>query len=294
MKKSELKRIIIAELRKLAEQDLTSSNPNAPSKSDIQNQIKTIPELQKMLRDLAISLPKIKGIDSNEIKGISSMLTTMLNKASHGSTTTAIKTTQDRFQSGTKSIQEALNPVDRITLDIPLFIRLLEYAKEDAQTDMDLHDVAERAIKLGSVEGVALSMDDYNALVQGEEVEEQGGISKRNVKKVKITVPNNDRLINLLNTTPAFSRLLPRGMKLKAGENIVDVNHYTYKEMMDKYPPRGVEVEELSSGKEVEEGKPGLWDNIRAKRARGEKPSHGNSKAFKDAVKAGKEINKNK
>ena len=41
------------------------------------------------------------------------------------------------------------------------------------------------------------------------------------------------------------------------------------------------------------EEKPGLWANIRAKRARGEKPSHPNSKAFKDAVKAGKEINKN-
>lgn len=34
----------------------------------------------------------------------------------------------------------------------------------------------------------------------------------------------------------------------------------------------------------------GLWHNIRAKRARGEKPSHPNSKAFKSAVKAGKEI----
>ena len=38
----------------------------------------------------------------------------------------------------------------------------------------------------------------------------------------------------------------------------------------------------------------GLWHNIRAKRARGEKPSHPNSKAFKSAVKAAKEINKGK
>ena len=41
---------------------------------------------------------------------------------------------------------------------------------------------------------------------------------------------------------------------------------------------------------EVKKEKPGLWANIRAQRARGEKPSHPNSKAFKDAVKAGKEI----
>jgi hypothetical protein len=41
----------------------------------------------------------------------------------------------------------------------------------------------------------------------------------------------------------------------------------------------------------LNEEKPGLWANIRAKRARGEKPAHGNSDAHKDAVKAGKEIN---
>ena len=41
----------------------------------------------------------------------------------------------------------------------------------------------------------------------------------------------------------------------------------------------------------IEEGD-GLWANIRAKRARGEKPAHGNSKAHKDAVKAGEKINK--
>tara|TARA_R110000850_G_scaffold210376_1_gene336360 strand:- start:2932 stop:3540 length:609 start_codon:yes stop_codon:yes gene_type:complete len=36
----------------------------------------------------------------------------------------------------------------------------------------------------------------------------------------------------------------------------------------------------------------GLWANIRAKKARGEKPAHKNSKAHKDAVKAGNKINK--
>ncbi len=42
----------------------------------------------------------------------------------------------------------------------------------------------------------------------------------------------------------------------------------------------------------LNEEKPGLWANIRAKQARGEKPAHGNSDAHKDAVKAGKEISK--
>jgi hypothetical protein len=45
---------------------------------------------------------------------------------------------------------------------------------------------------------------------------------------------------------------------------------------------------------DIEESRPGLWDNIRAKRERGEKPSRKGSKAYKSAVKAGKEINKAK
>jgi len=43
---------------------------------------------------------------------------------------------------------------------------------------------------------------------------------------------------------------------------------------------------------EVKKEKPGLWANIRAKKARGEKPAKKGSKAFKQAVKAAKEINK--
>jgi hypothetical protein len=42
----------------------------------------------------------------------------------------------------------------------------------------------------------------------------------------------------------------------------------------------------------VNEENPGLWANIRAKRERGEAPAPKNSKAYKDAVEAGKEINK--
>ena len=41
----------------------------------------------------------------------------------------------------------------------------------------------------------------------------------------------------------------------------------------------------------LQEASPGLWANIRAKKARGEKPAHKNSKAHKDAVKAGEKIN---
>jgi hypothetical protein len=63
--------------------------------------------------------------------------------------------------------KESFNPTDKVKIDIPLFIRLLEYAREDAKSDMDLHNVAERAIEL-SVSSRTLTMDDYNTLVNGQ------------------------------------------------------------------------------------------------------------------------------
>jgi hypothetical protein len=67
-----------------------------------------------------------------------------------------------------------MNPKDTITVDVPLFIRLLEYAKEDAETDMDLHQVAENIIQL-SQDGEVLTMDSYDEIVgtSKEEVAER-------------------------------------------------------------------------------------------------------------------------
>ena len=66
-----------------------------------------------------------------------------------------------------KEIDEDSNPQDIVTLDIPLLIRLFEYAREDAKTDMDLHNVAENLIKLSSESGKTLSMADYDAIIGG-------------------------------------------------------------------------------------------------------------------------------
>jgi len=63
------------------------------------------------------------------------------------------------------------NPIDTITMDVPLFIRMLEYAKEDAKTDMQLHVATEKALDLG-VEGKTLTMDDYDAIVGGQSLDE--------------------------------------------------------------------------------------------------------------------------
>jgi hypothetical protein len=54
--------------------------------------------------------------------------------------------------------------MDTIELDVPLFIRLLELAREDVKQDADLHDVAEIVTKL-SLEG-PVTMASYDKIVK--------------------------------------------------------------------------------------------------------------------------------
>ena len=56
------------------------------------------------------------------------------------------------------------NAVDKVTMDIPLLIRIMEYSKEDAKTDMDLHKVAENLVEY-SKSGKTLTMACYNHVV---------------------------------------------------------------------------------------------------------------------------------
>jgi len=77
----------------------------------------------------------------------------------------AIKENKQRIREMVrKALMGPENPTDTAILDIPLLIRIMEYAKEDAQSDMDLHKVAENIIEL-SKEGKTLTMDDYNSIL---------------------------------------------------------------------------------------------------------------------------------
>lgn len=155
-----------------------------------------------------------------------------------------------------KPINEQVeDPIDTITMDVPLFIRVLEYAREDAQTDMDLHDFTEKAISATKQQGI-LQMDDYDMLV--------GDLDQ----------------ISMEEEEEGYSKFLKTDDNPKGKTKGLD------SKTMNKILLR------IAQG--IEEGKPGLWANIHAKRERGEKPSHGNSKDFKSAVKAGKKINKEK
>lgn len=77
--------------------------------------------------------------------------------------------------------------MDIVQLDVPLFIRLLELAREDVKQDADLHDVAEAVIKL-SQQG-PVTMAAYDQIVgfmkkQGDAAQE-GGYGDHDIKRFR-------------------------------------------------------------------------------------------------------------
>lgn len=91
------------------------------------------------------------------------------------------------------------NAVDKVTMDIPLLIRIMEYSKEDAKSDMDLHKVAEKLTEL-SASGKTLSMDCYSEIV--------GGINEDTSKNVRMAIGiANDKRYKGGNMTGAVSAI---------------------------------------------------------------------------------------
>ena len=75
-----------------------------------------------------------------------------------------LKSLVDKVKDVAQSLREEEDPTDLIAMDFPLFIRMLEYVREDAETDMDLHNVTERAIEATKLRGL-LSMEDYESII---------------------------------------------------------------------------------------------------------------------------------
>ena len=77
---------------------------------------------------------------------------------------------------------------DIVHLDVPLFIRLLELAREDVKQDADLHDIAQKVIEL-SKDG-PIDMSDYDNIVgfmkkQGEEQQEKTEAQTDELDRIK-------------------------------------------------------------------------------------------------------------
>jgi len=103
--------------------------------------------------------------------------------------------------------------------------------------------------------------DKQNALV----------VDTKSKKKVRVDMQSASLMVQVYD---ALKQQSNKDKFVKSG--IVAMGHMAYK---------------LMKNEDVNEGD-GLWANIRAKKARGGKPAHKNSKAHKDAVKAGNKINK--
>jgi hypothetical protein len=72
--------------------------------------------------------------------------------------------------------QTQQNPEDVVAFDVPMFIRLLEFAREDATDDEALHAATEKIIELCQ-DGQVLTMDQYDEIVAGNTKTDTSGMN---------------------------------------------------------------------------------------------------------------------
>lgn len=117
---------------------------------------------------LLMSFIKSKGLnpltmDGNQKRAYARSSEFRLFKMRHMKETSGMGERGDDWNEEKKTVKEEADAKDTVTMDIPLLIRVLEYAREDAKTDMDLHKVVENLIAMRG-QGT-LSMDMYNKIV---------------------------------------------------------------------------------------------------------------------------------
>ena len=95
-------------------------------------------------------------------RGINPKYATKDQKVAHSKTSAFITWKNARMLEDT--LDEAVDKKDTVTLDIPLLIRVLELAREDIKSDMDLHRVVEKLINIRT-KGM-LTMKDYNYIAK--------------------------------------------------------------------------------------------------------------------------------
>lgn len=72
--------------------------------------------------------------------------------------------------------KEQENQIDVITVDVPLFIRLLEFAREDSTDDMQLHEVASKLVELCQ-DGDIMTMEQYDEIVGSKDQVDTSGMN---------------------------------------------------------------------------------------------------------------------
>ena len=153
-----------------------------------------VPVIQAMNK--ALDVANQKG-DKQLIQNIKQDIDVAKISLDSGKDLNTVKQLQDRYAkfmpadykpSTPKTVGEEVAKTDTLTIDIPMFIRLMEYAREDAKTDMDLHNVTTNLLK---IKDKTISMADYDQVVQSTDVDTTDESFKDKVIK-KIAQPIKD------------------------------------------------------------------------------------------------------
>lgn len=113
------------------------------------------------------------------------------------------------------SLEAEENKLDIVRMDVPTFIRMLEFAREDAKTDMDLHVVTERVIELCN-HGNLVTMHDYEDIVAGtgkpeEPAPAQEGLKNATKSHVTVHMKHIDHGNKLTEALEKFCSLARQG-----------------------------------------------------------------------------------
>ena len=155
-----------------------------------------VPVIQAMNK--ALDMANQKG-DAQLIQNIKQDIEVARLSLDSGKDLNTVKNMQDRYAKfmptdykpstpAVKFKEEEVSKTDTLTIDIPMFIRLMEYAREDAKTDMDLHNVTTNLLK---IKDKTISMADYDQVVQSTDVDTADESFKDKVMK-KIAQPIKD------------------------------------------------------------------------------------------------------
>lgn len=77
--------------------------------------------------------------------------------------------------------KESTDPVDTVTMDVPLLTRLLELARENITDDAELHQMLERIIAVKDVP--VLTMDNYDEIL-GKSDQDETSAELESIKKL--------------------------------------------------------------------------------------------------------------
>jgi hypothetical protein len=100
-------------------------------------------------------------------RGINPEFATKDQKVAHSKTGEFKKWKNDHLSDVSIKTEAYVDKRDVVTFDIPFLIRVLEYSREDAKTDMDLHNVVTKLIQIRN-KGV-LTMKDYSFVTRLKE-----------------------------------------------------------------------------------------------------------------------------